>query len=116
MMGKLNVKSGVGAFQILTMEGRRRYARGRGAGVGMGGGDDVFPFSVPFVEFPSQSPAAESQPRINFKGRLRNAEETTSFPGLFLFNKKWPKNKAGHKGNGKCRSAGSLRYRNAYLT
>ena len=34
-MGKLNVKSGVGTFQILTMEARRRYARGRGAGVGM---------------------------------------------------------------------------------
>ena len=34
------------------------------------GGDDDFPFCVPFAEFPCQSPAAESQPRINFKGRL----------------------------------------------
>ena len=49
--------------------------------------DDVFPFSVLFVEFPCQSPSAVSQPRINFKRRPKNAGETTSFPGLFLHNK-----------------------------
>ena len=75
MMGKLNVKSD-------TREGGERELGWKK------GGDDVFPFSVPFVEFPCQSPAAESQPRINFKGRLRNAEETTSFPGLFLHSQK----------------------------
>ena len=58
------------------MEARRRYARGRGAGIGMEtGGDDVFPFSVQFVELPCKSPAAESQPRINFKGRLGATQE-----------------------------------------
>ena len=58
------------------MEARRRYARGRGAGVGMEkGGDDDFPFSVPFVEFPCQSLAAESQPRINLKGRLGTTQK-----------------------------------------
>ena len=39
------------------------------------GGDDVFSFSVPFIEFPCQSPAAESQPRINFKGRLGTTQK-----------------------------------------
>ena len=81
------------------MEARWRCARGRGAGVGMEkGGSDVFPFSVPFVEFPCQSPAAESQPQIRgYWGRFRNAEETTSFPGLFLHQKNGLRTKLGTK-------------------
>ena len=58
------------------MEARRRYARGGERGLGWKkGGDDVFPFSVQFVELPCKSPAAESQPRINFKGRLGATQE-----------------------------------------
>ena len=39
------------------------------------GGDDLFPFSAPFFEFPCQSSAAVSQPRINLKGRLGTTQK-----------------------------------------
>ena len=76
MMGKLNVKSGVGTFsnindggaqEIRAGEGRESWDRKRGEKTSF--------LSVPFVEFPCQSPAAESQPRINFKGRLGTTQK-----------------------------------------
>ena len=76
MIGKLNVKSGVGTFsnindgsaqEIRAGEWRESWDRKKGE-------TTSFLF-VPFVEFPCQSPAAESQPRINFKGRLGTTQK-----------------------------------------
>ena len=65
--------------------------------------------SVPFVEFPCQSLAAESQPRINLTGDDSEMQRKQHRSQAFSYTpKKRPKNKAEHKGNGKCRSAGQV--------
>ena len=75
-MGKQNVKSGVGTFS--NINGWKRAGDTRGGGereLDRKRGETTSFLSFPFVEFPCQSPAAESQPRINFKGRLGTTQK-----------------------------------------
>ena len=92
MMGKLNVKSGVGN-QRWKRAGDRRWEEERGL-EWKKEGNDVFPFSVPFVEFPSRSSAAVSQPsagrRVHYGTEtLGNAFLTYTFPILYVLNGHW---------------------------
>ena len=69
MIGKLNVKYGVGKFSNINDGSAQEIRAGEGSGSWDGKRRETTSFlSVPFVEFPYQSPAAESQPPINFKG------------------------------------------------
>ena len=75
-MGKLNVKSGVGTFSNINDESAPEIRAGEGSGSWHRKRGETTSFlSVPFVEFPCQSPAAESQPPINFKGQLGTTQK-----------------------------------------
>ena len=85
-MGKQNVKSGVGTFSNINDGSAQEIRAGEGSGSwDRKRGETTSFLSVPFVELSSRA----SLPRPNRSrvqrddwGRLRNAEETTSFQGL----------------------------------